>query len=357
MATLLDRLRAVCIISCDTLDAEVASNLGPFADCTSNQAIALAELNKVDAQGKPLHQQLIAESIQVAHWLFGKQADATLEELAVELMMVALSIRIAPHTTGFLHVQTNPKFAYSTHKTVKNAERILAHFKQLAPELPPSRVCIKIPSTWEGLQACRELEAKGIATLATTLFSIAQAVLAVDAGCRYVAPYVNELRVHVDPSYVDTNPNLLLCTAAQRYIDQLSQGTETAMTTAPRTQVLAASLTSGGQAVQLATAGVAAMTLSPAVLTSLAGTPTAATGSGAASLVVDAASTATSTESEGAAVARLKAAMQDESSWRMAFTRSDGGRCESRLVQALNIFADAQEALEEIVRRSDVAPR
>jgi hypothetical protein len=36
--------------------------------------------------------------------------------------MVGLSLRIAPHTTGYLHVQTNPKLAYDTQKTIKNAE-------------------------------------------------------------------------------------------------------------------------------------------------------------------------------------------------------------------------------------------
>ncbi len=45
----------------------------------------MAELSKIDNDAKPLHHQLILESVQVAHWLFGKQTDATLEELAVEL--------------------------------------------------------------------------------------------------------------------------------------------------------------------------------------------------------------------------------------------------------------------------------
>lgn len=83
---------------------------------------------------------------------------------------------------------------------------IISHFKQLAPDFDTNRVCIKIPSTWEGLQACRELEKKGITTLATTLFSLEQIALAAAAGCRYVAPYVNELRVHFDPEYVLLSP-------------------------------------------------------------------------------------------------------------------------------------------------------
>jgi hypothetical protein len=36
--------------------------------------------------------------------------------------MVGLSLRMAPHTTGYLHVQTNPKISYSTQKTIENAE-------------------------------------------------------------------------------------------------------------------------------------------------------------------------------------------------------------------------------------------
>jgi hypothetical protein len=36
--------------------------------------------------------------------------------------MVGLSLRMAPHTTGYLHVQTNPKLSYSTQKTIKNAK-------------------------------------------------------------------------------------------------------------------------------------------------------------------------------------------------------------------------------------------
>jgi hypothetical protein len=36
--------------------------------------------------------------------------------------MVQLSLRFAPYTTGYLHVQTNPKWSYSAVKTARNAE-------------------------------------------------------------------------------------------------------------------------------------------------------------------------------------------------------------------------------------------
>ncbi|KAH6847571.1 hypothetical protein B0I37DRAFT_354298 [Chaetomium sp. MPI-CAGE-AT-0009] len=334
--SLLDHLRTLSAVDCDSLDADVAAKLGPFVDCTSNQAIAFAELTKVDDNGKPLHHKLITESLKTAHWLFGKQADATFEELAVELMMVGLSLRIAPHTTGYLHVQTNPKLAYSTEKTIKNAERIISHVKQLL-DIDTGRICIKIPSTWEGLQACRELEKRGITTLATIIFSLEQTALAAAAGCRYIAPYVNELRVHFDPGYIDPSPALPFTGAAQAYLNAVPPNPSPSPSPAPakRTQVMAASLTSIEQVTQLA--GIAHITVPPPLLAELAATP--AEGWAGMGRVGER--------------ARMEKVVADEALWRMAFTRAEGGECERKLVQALNIFADVQDRLEALVREAE----
>lgn len=71
-------------------------------------------------------------------------------------------------------------------------------FQHVRPGFDIARICIKIPSTWEGMMACRALESAGVRTLATTLFSMTQAVLAAEVGCTYIAPYVNELKVQVN---------------------------------------------------------------------------------------------------------------------------------------------------------------
>jgi transaldolase len=70
----------------------------------------------------------------------------------------------------------------------------------LEPNFDLSRLVIKVPSTWEGLQACRKLKDLGINTLATTLFTIEQAILAGEVGCISISPFVHELRVHFDES-------------------------------------------------------------------------------------------------------------------------------------------------------------
>lgn len=65
-----------------------------------------------------------------------------------------------------------------------------------------SRLCVKVVATWEGLQACRELTTLGIHTLATTLFTMEQAILAGEVGCTYIAPFVHELKAFFDETSV-----------------------------------------------------------------------------------------------------------------------------------------------------------
>ena len=65
-----------------------------------------------------------------------------------------------------------------------------------------SRLCVKVAATWEGLQACQKLTALGISTLATTLFTMEQVILAGEVGCAYISPFVHELKAFFDETYV-----------------------------------------------------------------------------------------------------------------------------------------------------------
>ncbi|KAK0725242.1 hypothetical protein B0H67DRAFT_531366 [Lasiosphaeris hirsuta] len=353
MDSLLEQLRGLSEVDCDTLDAEgntpllqFAAKLGPFSDCTSNQAIVLGELTKLGSDGTLLHKELIHESVTKAHrHQLHSASGLEVKELAVELMMVGLSLRVIPYITGRVHLQINPKHSYSVPNIIKNAERLNSHFSLYSPSVDTRRVCIKIPSTWEGLQACRELEKRGIATLATTLFCKEQVALAGQAGCHYIAPYVNELRVHFDPDYIDNNKALALCGSAQRYYE--------ARGLSLKTQVMPASLTSIGEVMQLA--GVDRITVSPPLLVELAATP-AAGWPGAVGQAITASTSGNGDlhhdtepsrhDPSKDPYERIEGVLEDEAQWRVAFTRSDGGKSEVKLIQALNIFCDRQDALE-----------
>jgi transaldolase len=54
-------------------------------------------------------------------------------------------------------------------------------------------VCIKLPLTWEGLQACKYFSDEGIQTNVTLCFSPGQALLAAKAGATYVSPFIGRL--------------------------------------------------------------------------------------------------------------------------------------------------------------------
>ncbi|KAI1393050.1 putative transaldolase [Hypoxylon trugodes] len=327
---LLDVLRSHTAVDCDTFDDQVPKQLGPFVDCTSNQAIAYHELIRVDGDGNLIHAQLIRDAVDYASSKSSAYPDVTAAELAVETMMVKLALRIVPYLTGYSHIQTNPKYSYDKQKTINNGKRIVAIFKDLDPKYDTRRVCIKVPSTWEGMQACRELENQGIATLATTMFCLEQAALASHVGCTYIAPYINELRVHFDENYVDQHKAFDFCGSAQRYYGKIGS----------KTKVLPASLTSIQEVMMLA--GVHHITVAPHLLTKLAETP-ANPWEGDTGSVIQNQSQEEFSDYNGI--------IEDESAWRLAFTRSQEGKAEVKIIQAINIFCDKQDALEGLARQ------
>ena len=55
------------------------------------------------------------------------------------------------------------------------------------------RILIKLSSTYEGIAACKILEAEGIHCNMTLIFSIAQAVLCGEAGATLISPFVGRI--------------------------------------------------------------------------------------------------------------------------------------------------------------------
>lgn len=54
-------------------------------------------------------------------------------------------------------------------------------------------VVIKLPLTWDGLRACKNLTDKGTKVNVTLCFSANQAILAAKAGATYISPFVGRL--------------------------------------------------------------------------------------------------------------------------------------------------------------------
>jgi transaldolase len=72
-----------------------------------------------------------------------------------------------------------------------DAESMIAQALPLAAM--SKNIVIKLPMTWEGIKACKALTLKGIHTNVTLVFSVAQALLAFEAGATYVSPFMGRL--------------------------------------------------------------------------------------------------------------------------------------------------------------------
>ena len=113
-------------------------------------------------------------------------------------------------------------------------------------------VVIKLPTTLDGLAACRHFAAKGIRTNLTLCFSANQALLVAKAGATYVSPFVGRL----DDINLD---GMALIRDIRTIYDRFSFPT----------QILAASLRTANHVTGAALAGADVATVPPAVILGL----------------------------------------------------------------------------------------
>ena len=112
-------------------------------------------------------------------------------------------------------------------------------------------ITIKVPCTYEGLKACRELSEKDIKVNVTLIFSLNQSILAAKAGATYISPFIGRLD---DISNEGLNLIEEIITIYSNYPDRLS------------TEVLVASIRSPLQVAQVAQMGADVATIPPKII-------------------------------------------------------------------------------------------
>ncbi|RPD70191.1 aldolase [Lentinus tigrinus ALCF2SS1-7] len=260
--TLLYHVSALTAVDVDSMDPTVSARYTKAGvklhDMTSNQAMVCVEASR------PERADILKTAIdQIKSTKGDLDIDAQVLE-TVDLLAALFCKQVFPYLTGRVHTQTSPLLAYDTEATANHARKLVALLEEHG--IPRSRVCIKIPSTPEALLACREVEKEGIRTLATSLFSVSQALAAHEAGCLYIAPWLNQLRVHFEPAlwteYADVakeHPRMPII----RQIVKVYRDIGT------KTEILPASIVNGKEAVALAALGPEHLTLPAVVLDQL----------------------------------------------------------------------------------------
>ena len=77
-------------------------------------------------------------------------------------------------------------------EVIGNTENMISEGKRLHKKFGKVAT-IKVPCTYDGLQACANLSVEGIKVNVTLIFSQAQAILAAKAGAKYVSPFVGRV--------------------------------------------------------------------------------------------------------------------------------------------------------------------
>lgn len=100
----------------------------------------------------------------------------------------------------------------SAEVTEADADTMYNQAHDLVNEIKSDKLTIKLPMTDEGIKVCKRLSKEGIKTNVTLIFSLPQAILAMEAGATFISPFMGRM----DDYYDDAE-------AGYRLIEEISQ--------------------------------------------------------------------------------------------------------------------------------------
>eukprot|EP00178_Gracilaria_changii_P001638 TRINITY_DN1230_c1_g1_i1.p4 TRINITY_DN1230_c1_g1~~TRINITY_DN1230_c1_g1_i1.p4 ORF type:complete len:360 (-),score=78.03 TRINITY_DN1230_c1_g1_i1:9295-10374(-) len=177
-----DSLRAITTIVEDTGEIETIRAHRPYAATTNPSLVAAAA-------AKPEYGHLLEEAVQ-----YGRQhAIAGSDTLAIvrNKLFTLFGAEILKYIPGDVSTEVDARLSFDVAAQVEVAQQIIKMYDEVG--VGRERVLIKLATTWEGVQACRQLEKMGIKTNMTLLFSLAQAAAAAEAGAYLISPFVGRI--------------------------------------------------------------------------------------------------------------------------------------------------------------------
>lgn len=179
----LEQLKGFTKVVADTGDFEAMAKFQP-EDATTNPSLILAA-SEMEAY-KPIVDRAVA---------FGNAYDGDLEkkrEKAVDKMFVLFGVEILKKVPGRVSTEVDARLSFDKDAQIEKAKSLIAMYEEEG--IPKERVLIKLSSTWEGIQAAKDLEFQyGIHCNLTLLFSMAQAIACAEAGVTLISPFVGRI--------------------------------------------------------------------------------------------------------------------------------------------------------------------
>ncbi|XP_017798091.1 PREDICTED: transaldolase [Habropoda laboriosa] len=183
-------------------------------------------------------------------------------ETALDITCVLFGKEILNIIPGRVSTEVDARLSFNKEASIEKAKRLIALYEELG--VNKDRILIKLASTWEGIQAAKELEEKyGIHCNLTLLFSFAQAVACAEAGVTLISPFVGRILdwyvANTDKKSYESkeDPGVLSVTKIYNYYKKFGY----------KTVVMGASFRNVGEIKELA--GCDFLTISPKLLEEL----------------------------------------------------------------------------------------
>jgi transaldolase len=247
----LEQLKEFTTVVADTGDFGSIKAYAP-QDATTNPTLILKAV-QMDAYAHLLEKAVAEAEKRGLH-------DEQLIEAVIDRLLVLFGIEILNIIPGRVSTEVDARLSFDSEATVRKAREVIGLYE--GKGIDRERVLIKIASTWEGLQAARELEKDGIHCNLTLLFSLAQAIEAAEGGITLISPFVGRIldwyknKTNRDYSPLE-DPGVQSVTQIYNYYKHFGY----------KTQVMGASFRNIGEIQELA--GCDLLTISPDLLKAL----------------------------------------------------------------------------------------
>jgi len=182
----LDQLKSMTVIVADTGELDKIKAILP-EDATTNPTLIFQALNT--EAGKVM----MDKATNAAYQKMGRNADK--EALVSEVcdrLAVMIGCEILKVVPGLVSTEVDANLSFSTEASLAKARHLVELYEEAGVD-PRKKVLIKMASTWESIEACRQLERDGIHCNMTLLFSIGQAVACAEAGATLISPFVGRI--------------------------------------------------------------------------------------------------------------------------------------------------------------------
>lgn len=179
----LDALKQYTTVVADSGDFSTFKELKP-QDATTNPSLLFG------AAQLPQYADFFKQAVEYGRSI-SSHSDVQLEN-ALDKFAVIIGCEILKIIPGRVSTELDARLSFDVEGCVKRAHKLAAMYEDMGVD-PKERVLFKIASTWEGIQAAKQLEKDGLHVNMTLLFNFPQAAACAEAGVTLISPFVGRI--------------------------------------------------------------------------------------------------------------------------------------------------------------------